>query len=65
MRRPRRRRWPEPATCPATGKRCFRTEVAAKAALASTRSAGVGGDRRETRYYRCPDCGRYHLTSRP
>jgi hypothetical protein len=52
-----------------TGKRCYATEAEAHDALLSTRVAGVLRDthhrRRERRYYACPDCGHWHLSSSP
>ena len=48
--------------CGKTGKKRYRTSQDAALALAQTR--GVGGERRrETRYYRCPFCDGWHLTS--
>ncbi|MBE1471414.1 tRNA(Ile2) C34 agmatinyltransferase TiaS [Kibdelosporangium phytohabitans] len=53
------------ARCP-SGKRQFRTEEAADAALTSIWSRPwPGGRRLETRYYQCPDCAQWHLTSQP
>lgn len=53
-----------------TGKRRYRNEAEAKAALMSARSRGRMDDpkaerRREDRYYPCPICGGFHLTSAP
>jgi hypothetical protein len=64
-RRPQRRKPRQFHDCQTTGKRSFGTELAARAALASAQSVAAVGDRRETRFYRCPDCNRFHLTSAP
>lgn len=45
-------------------KRRFDTEVEAEEALASCWRKRRG-TRVETRYYDCPDCNGYHLTSKP
>lgn len=51
--------------CP-SGKRKFRTEAAANDALSSIWSrVWPGGRRLETRYYQCPQCESWHLTSKP
>lgn len=48
--------------CPA--KKRYSDELGAKIALAST--IGKRGKRRnETRYYKCPVCRGWHLTSQP
>ena len=47
-------------------KRKFETEQAAAAELANTiRRRAESPRRRECRYYRCPQCLCYHLTSMP
>ena len=52
-------------TCKATGKRKFYTEQAAKTALIqSSKNKDRRHLRRECRYYKCPDCGGWHLTSK-
>jgi hypothetical protein len=45
--------------CP-TQKRIFTTSVDAMIALMNTRKR----DRDEGRYYKCPSCSGYHLTSK-
>ncbi|MBP2331272.1 hypothetical protein JOF56_011657 [Kibdelosporangium banguiense] len=51
--------------CP-SGKRVFRTEAAADAALSAIWSTPrPGGRRLECRYYQCHLCERWHLTSKP
>jgi len=54
------------STCKATGKRRFRTEEDAEAALRQSRKMQEnrwhGGSRRERRYYDCDQCGGFHLT---
>jgi hypothetical protein len=44
----------------------YRTELEAKAALDSTQGAAARGhDKRgECRFYRCPICRKFHLTSK-
>lgn len=60
-RRPPRR---GPPRCPQTAKVRYRDALAAKLALLDCARSPRGG-REETRYYRCPFCGGYHLTSAP
>lgn len=56
-------------SCPVSGKRQFPSKLMAELELAyvrEERSAGrQRGERIEIRAYLCPDCGKYHLTSRP
>lgn len=52
----------------ATGKYPFETEHDARVALCGAfvaRNLGHKTNRRETRVYECPACGRWHLTSKP
>lgn len=53
--------------CP-TGKYPYPTEHQAKVALRTAQQSRLtrAGRRRrhECRYYRCPECGRWHLTSK-
>ena len=46
------------------GKVRYRDQIAAMFALASTRNAR-SSKRAERRYYLCPDCRGWHLTSKP
>ncbi|KAB7790728.1 PDDEXK family nuclease [Bifidobacterium leontopitheci] len=50
-----------------SGKRRYRTKLDAKIALASARKLkrGPARPKDERRYYFCPDCYGYHLTSKP
>ncbi|NEG69554.1 hypothetical protein [Bifidobacterium choloepi] len=48
---------------PSCGKIRYPSAIAARLALASMQSATANGDRQECRYYRCPDCHGWHLTS--
>jgi len=59
----RRASWEESCS---TGKRGFRSEKHAQLALESTQLTAEAGfaNRHETRFYVCPCCHRYHLTSR-
>ena len=57
-------------TCPTTGKVRYRDHRQASDALSSTRWKrrldeldGISSRRNETRSYRCPDCGGWHITS--
>jgi hypothetical protein len=52
--------------CP-TGKWVYATEDAARVALERWQHPNIlhYGTRRPVRCYRCPDCGAWHLTSRP
>ncbi|PLS30865.1 DNA mismatch endonuclease Vsr [Bifidobacterium margollesii] len=54
-------------TSRACGKVRFKTELDAKIALAGARRQRRGPARQkdEQRYYRCPECHGYHLTSKP
>ena len=49
--------------CPATGKLRYPDEIAAQLALISTKRAEQRRVTNERRYYRCPACGGFHLTS--
>ena len=42
----------------------YRDKLSAKIALATARN-GRSSRREERRYYRCPDCLGWHLTSKP
>lgn len=51
------------------GRPCYKKtrypdKLAAMIALARTSSPSGKKHRRERRYYRCPDCGGFHLTSK-
>jgi hypothetical protein len=52
-----------PGRCP-SGKKGYRDKIGAMLALAETQSASRGSDREESRYYRCPKCKHWHLSSR-
>ncbi|MDP9820512.1 methionine synthase II (cobalamin-independent) [Nocardioides massiliensis] len=48
-------------TCPGSGKKCLPdVETAIRKALRYSAQRGT-----PLRYYRCPDCGLFHLTKRP
>jgi hypothetical protein len=48
--------------CPSK-KKGYRDKIGAMLALAETTRASRGSDRDEARYYRCPKCSWWHLTS--
>ncbi len=52
---------------PCAGKRAYRHRLIAERALASCLLARANGKtgRAEQRIYHCPDCGMWHLTSKP
>ena len=50
--------------CPKSHKLKFDTEENAATALTQARAAHRGSGRIEKRYYKCPDCSGFHLTSR-
>lgn len=49
--------------CP-SGKKGYRDKIGAMLALAETARASRGANREESRYYKCPDCSWWHLSSR-
>lgn len=49
--------------CGASGKIKYRTALDAKIALANTQKAR-SPKREEVRFYRCPNCGCFHLTKK-
>jgi hypothetical protein len=57
---------PSPILPCSTGKKQFRDELDAKIALAriAQRNAAKRVDFEPTRWYRCPECRWYHLTSK-
>jgi hypothetical protein len=61
MVRPLRKMRIPQGRCPATGKLRF-TRAQAQGAVADAVNSGRPY-RRECRYYECPDCGAWHLTS--
>lgn len=50
-------------SCP-SGKRAFVTEVQAEEALIDTRTRRGDDLRGPVAFYRCDDCGQFHLTSK-
>lgn len=55
----------EPKSKCRTGKKYYACESDAKIALANCQSDRNKSQRREQRYYKCPHCSGWHLTSRP
>jgi len=51
-------------TCPKTGKLRYRDELGARIALAKLQSRRSSKRRLERRYYHCPFCSGWHLTSK-
>lgn len=48
--------------CP-SGKKGYRDKIGAMLALAETTRASRSANREESRYYKCPTCSWWHLTS--
>lgn len=61
--RHKRRRQSVPTRCHRWGKVRYRDRIGAEIALAST-AQSRGANRGESRIYRCPDCGGWHLSSK-
>ncbi len=59
-----RRRFDAVRSC-VSGKRGYRSRSMAKKALKAANRARFGGAKLETAVYACPDCGDWHLTSKP
>ena len=47
------------------GKKLYNSEHAADRALQAVRDYGAPRDKKPTRAYRCPGCGKWALTSQP
>lgn len=59
----RRKKTSKDSRC-ATGKKGYRDKIGAMLALAEAGRASRANGREEARYYRCPTCNEWHLTSK-